>query len=82
MSSLENCLFYLFPHYLTKFFLCLGESHINVTHRYIYGFPDGSDGKEFTCNAGDPGSIPGSGRSIYISICMCIYLYIFVNHTT
>ena len=27
------------------------------------GFPDGSDGKESTCNAGDPGSIPGSGRS-------------------
>ena len=23
----------------------------------------GSDGKEFACNAGDPGSIPGSGRS-------------------
>ena len=21
------------------------------------------DGKEFSCNAGDPGSIPGSGRS-------------------
>ena len=30
---------------------------------YVYmGFPDGSDGKESTCNAGDPGSIPGSGR--------------------
>ena len=27
------------------------------------GFPSGSDGKETTCNAGDPGSIPGSGRS-------------------
>ena len=27
------------------------------------GFPGGSDGKESTCNAGDPGSIPGSGRS-------------------
>lgn len=26
-------------------------------------FPGGSDGKEFTCNAGDSGSIPGSGRS-------------------
>ena len=25
-------------------------------------FPGGSDGKEFTCNAGDPGSISGSGR--------------------
>ena len=27
------------------------------------GFPDCSDGKESTCNAGDPGSITGSGRS-------------------
>ena len=27
------------------------------------GFPSGSDGKESACNAGDPGSIPGSGRS-------------------
>ena len=26
------------------------------------GFPDGSDGKESACNAGDLGSIPGSGR--------------------
>ena len=26
-------------------------------------FPDSSVGKEFTCNAGDPGLIPGSGRS-------------------
>ena len=28
-----------------------------------WGFPGGSGGKEATCNAGDPGSIPGSGRS-------------------
>ena len=27
------------------------------------GFPDSSVGNESTCNAGDPGSIPGSGRS-------------------
>ena len=27
------------------------------------GFPGGSDGKESACNAGDPGSIPGLGRS-------------------
>ena len=31
---------------------------------YIYFKPYyGSDGKESPCNAGDPGSIPGSGRS-------------------
>ena len=27
------------------------------------GFPDNSIGKESTCNAGDPGSIPGWRRS-------------------
>ena len=27
------------------------------------GFPHSSAGKESACNAGDPGSIPGSGRS-------------------
>ena len=27
------------------------------------GFPGGSDGKESACDARDPGSIPGSGRS-------------------
>ena len=27
------------------------------------GFPDSSIGKESACNVGDPGLIPGSGRS-------------------
>src|SRR5574341_2143266 len=29
----------------------------------IWGFPDSSVGKESACNAGDPSSIPGLGRS-------------------
>ena len=29
----------------------------------LRGFPGGSDGKASACNAGDPGLIPGSGRS-------------------
>ena len=29
----------------------------------VNGFPDSSVGKESACNAGDLGSIPGSGRS-------------------
>ena len=29
----------------------------------MWGFPGGSEGKASACNAGDPGSIPGSGRS-------------------
>ena len=31
--------------------------------RHILPFRGGSDGKESTCNTGDPGSIPGPGRS-------------------
>ena len=29
----------------------------------MMGFPCGSDGKESACHAGDPGLIPGLGRS-------------------
>ena len=28
------------------------------------GFPGGSDGEALACNAGDPGPIPGLGRSL------------------
>ena len=34
-----------------------------ATKSNIVGFHGSSAGKESTCNAGDPGSIPGSGRS-------------------
>ena len=33
-------------------------------HTPSLGFPGGSDGKASASNAGDPGSIPGSGRSL------------------
>ena len=36
---------------------------INVHFNYKFGFPGGSDGKEYACNARDPGLIPGSGKS-------------------
>ena len=32
-------------------------------HSLTSGFPGGSDGKESTCNIGNPGLIPVSGRS-------------------
>ena len=36
---------------------------INNTNSFIIeGFPGGSDGKEYACNAGDLSSIPGLGR--------------------
>ena len=34
-----------------------------ISSRMSLGFPGGSDGKESACSVGDPGSIPGSGRS-------------------
>ena len=36
---------------------------LNLFVDFLMGFPGGSDGKASTCNAGDPGLIPGSGRS-------------------
>ena len=39
------------------------ETRLLVTTVLLEGFPDSSDGKESACNTGDPGSIPGSGRS-------------------
>ena len=50
------------------FFLNCGKSHIKHTILTIFnyrvqGFPHSSVGKESACNAGDPGSIPGLGRS-------------------
>ena len=32
-------------------------------YTYYMSFPGSSADKESACNAGDPGSIPGSGRS-------------------
>ena len=37
--------------------------HMYVDIHMSMGFPDGSVGKESACNEGDPGLIPGSGRS-------------------
>ena len=38
--------------------------YYNTLYVHTYtGFPDGSDSKESTCNAGDLGSIPELGRS-------------------
>ena len=34
-----------------------------LTYHFKLDFPGGSDGEESACSAGDPGSMPGSGRS-------------------
>ena len=40
-----------------------GHNIMNKEDVITLGFPDSPVGKESTCNAGDPGSIPGLGRS-------------------
>ena len=51
---------------MTPIFLCLNHIKFNlftVKFLIICGFPGGSEVKVSACNAGDLGSIPGSGRS-------------------
>ena len=56
-----NYLTILYQSYLSK----VKQKWISYQHlRTILGFPGGSDCKESACNAGDPGSIPGSARSL------------------
>ena len=45
--------------------VCFRASPLHLRQLYLrdMGFPGGSDGKESACNAGDPCSIPGLGRS-------------------
>ena len=38
-------------------------SEYQILYIYIYRLPDSSAGKESVCNAGDPSSVSGSGRS-------------------
>ena len=46
-----------------SFFTSPCSSFILCSLPGIWGFPDNSVGKESTCNAGDPGSIPGLERN-------------------
>ena len=39
------------------------REHIEMMSSGSVGFADGSAGQESACNAGDPGWIPGLGRS-------------------
>ena len=46
-------------YYCKEIFACV----IKILYQLTLDFPGRSVGKESTCNARDPGSIPGSGRS-------------------
>ena len=43
--------------------LATKQQQQSSAHQYKLGFPGGSEVKASACNMGDPGSIPGSGRS-------------------
>ena len=58
-----------------KFSKCANRISFILYHCILTkSFPGGSDGKESACDAGDSGSIPGSGRShgkgMYIHSCI------------
>ena len=57
LLSLRKKIFWtgIFPHQV-------GKLNSNLCS-HIQGFPGGSEGKVSACDAGDLGSIPGSGRS-------------------
>ena len=53
----------LHPHIPSIIPCSLLPIYISSPLEYTLGFPAGSEVKASACNAGDPGSIPGSGRS-------------------
>ena len=59
MSNLINKI-YVIQVYILKISTAL---FFQVTQEHTDIFPDSSVGKESACSAGDPNSIPGSGRS-------------------
>ena len=58
-SLLRQCSFWAFS--ITLFYIF--KNHLFIHSVVLLDFPGGSDGKASAYNAGDPGSIPGSGRS-------------------
>ena len=49
------------------------------THQSKVAFPDSSVGKKSTCNAGDPGSIPGLGRCPGEGKCYPLQYFVLEN---
>ena len=48
---------------LKKKLFLIDECNLLTLKVISMDFPGGSESKESTCNAGDPGLVPGSGRS-------------------
>ena len=58
-------IFYWYDHVTLTFILWMWS--ITSIYRY-WGFPGSSESKESACNEGDPGSVPGLGRSSVANI--------------
>ena len=56
-------MFALFSSFYSYYLLQLKKKIILYWSIANLGFPGSSAGKELACNEGDPGSIPGLGRS-------------------
>ena len=61
MCFLKNLSFKYLKYLGTLFFMSNLKNFLQIWQ--ILGFPNSSVGKESACNAGDPSSIPGSGKS-------------------
>ena len=65
-SSFSLIIFLITSHcksWVIKWFPIAKKSSFAIIPNLYAGFSSGSAGKESACSAGDPGSIPGSGRS-------------------
>ena len=68
MYAFPTSLFKLIPKYFILFDAVVNGTVFLILLRLFIasvqkGFPGGSDGEECACNEGDPGLIPGLGRS-------------------
>ena len=59
-----QCLSLVCFHFLNLLYDSLTDMAIYSLCPLVPGFPCSSAGKESACNAGDPGSVPGLGRSL------------------
>ena len=60
-KGLEVC-YLIFLYLISHFLPFLKTFYFVLENSRLMGFTVGSDGKEYACNAGDPGLIPRLGR--------------------
>ena len=64
LFKIDEVILFKFYTYLFYISNCFWRKHFRATFiEFFFGFPSGSDSRESACNVGDPGSVPGLGRS-------------------